>query len=356
MTREKRTAFWIGGFAVFAVLLILLHSMLLPFVAGMAVAYFLDPVADRLEKWGASRTLATCLILASFFLAVIAVFLLLFPLLQGQVVAFVARIPEYIDWIRDLAEPVLQRLQAKLTEADIEKLRSAAGTFAGDAIQWITGLLKNMWSSGKAIFNVLSLVVITPLVSFYLLRDWDKIVAHIDGLLPRDNAPTIRLQMKAIDDTLSSFVRGQASVCLLLAVYYATGLSFLGLDFGLIVGIGAGVISFIPYIGASIGLAVGVGIAIAQFADWVPVVQVAAVFIVGQVTESYVLSPKMVGERVGLHPVWLIFALLAGGALFGFTGVLLAVPVAAVIGVLIRFGTERYLDSRLYHGSGGGDV
>jgi len=201
---------------------------------------------------------------------------------------------------------------------------------------------------------VLSLIVITPVVAFYLLRDWDRIVERFDSYLPRDAAPTIREQMRAIDTTIAGFVRGQATVCLALAVWYGAALTVVGLKSGLLVGLGAGAISFIPYLGAATGLAVAVAIAWVQFASWPMVAVVAVVFVVGQLAESYVLTPRLVGDRIGLHPVWIIFALLAGGALFGFTGVLLAVPVAAVIGVLIRFGLKRYLASPLYTGHRGG--
>ncbi len=342
---------WLAGLALFAALLYLLSDVLLPFVAGMAVAYFLDPVADRVEKWGLSRMLATVIILAAFFIVAIAGIVLLFPLLQAQVVGLAQRIPQLVEAIRDQAEPLLATLQASLSEEQIGELRQAAGGYAGDIIGWISGILAGLLSGGLVLFKLASLVVITPVVSFYLLRDWDRIIAHLDSLLPRGHAATIRRISTDIDDTIAGFVRGQASVCLILGVYYGTALSLAGLESGLLVGFGAGLISFIPYIGASVGLLVGVTIAIAQFTDWLPVFLVAGIFIAGQVAESYVLTPKLVGDRVGLHPVWIIFALLAGGALFDFTGVLLAVPVAAVIGVLVRFGQTRYLEL----GQGDGD-
>lgn len=205
-----------------------------------------------------------------------------------------------------------------------------------------------LWSGGLAVFNALSLVVIMPVVAFYLLRDWDRIVAHVDSLLPRDAADTVREQVREIDDRLSGFVRGQASVCLVLGTWYAVGLTIVGLDFGVLVGVGAGLISFVPYLGTALGLIAGLGLAIAQFDSWLPIGLVAAVFATGQILEGYVLTPRLVGERVGLHPVWVLFALMAGGALLGFTGVLLAVPAAAVIGVLVRFAIGRYLQSPLY--------
>jgi len=352
MTREQRLKWWLAGLAVFLGVLYLLNDMLLPFVAGMAVAYFLDPVADRLERWGCSRTVATSLITLAFFAAVIALLVILFPLLQRQVVGFASRVPGYVDALRELAAPVLERVQATLSEKDIQGLQAAAKTYAGDAVRWFSNLLQGIWGGGVALFNMLSLLIITPVVSFYLLRDWDTVTAKVDSWLPLKAAPAIREQLSAIDQTIAGFVRGQACVCLILAAFYAVGLSLAGLEFGLLVGMGAGVISFVPYLGAAVGLCIGVGIAFAQFAEWTPIVLVAAVFFVGQTAESYVLTPRLVGGRVGLHPVWIIFALLAGGAVFGFTGVLLAIPVAAVIGVLLRFGLGRYLESPLYKGGG----
>ena len=326
--------------------------MLLPFVAGMGVAYFLDPVADRLEKWGLSRTLATSLITAAFFVGVIVLLILLVPLLEGQVVAFIGRLPGYAEALREYAGPLLERLEASLSAGDMESLGDAAGAYAGQAIKWVGALLANVWSGGVAVFQLLSLVVITPLVSFYLLRDWDRIVEQIDAYLPRKSAHVIHEQIGKIDRTVAGFVRGQATVCLILAVYYAVGLSLVGLEFGLLIGLGTGLISFIPYFGMMMGLAAGFGVALAQFSDIGSIALVAGVFAVGQVMEGNFLTPNLVGERIGLHPVWIIFALLAGGTLFGFTGILLAVPAAAVIGVLVRFALERYRDSRLYEGLG----
>ena len=345
---------WLIGLAVFAAFLYLLSDVLLPFVAGMAVAYFLDPAADKVEKWGASRMFATVIILAAFFIVAIAGIVLLFPLIQAQIVGLAARIPQLVEALRNQAEPLLAALQANLSEQQIGDLRQTAGNYAGDAIGWISGVLAGLLSGGLALFKLLSLIVITPVVSFYLLRDWDRIIAHMDSLLPRGQSSNIRGIVADIDDTIAGFVRGQANICLILGLYYGVALSLAGLESGLLVGLGAGLISFIPYIGASVGLIVGVSIAIAQFSDWMPVFIVAAIFIAGQVAESYVLTPNLVGDRVGLHPVWIIFALLAGGALFDFTGVLLAVPAAAVIGVLIRFAQSRYLELGRRDGEGDG--
>ncbi len=354
MTSEQRLMCWLFFFCIIAFLLYLLSGVLTPFVAGMAVAYFFDPVADRLEKIGCSRGLAAGLIIAAFFIVAFGGLVLLFPLLQSQVVGLISKTPALIDAVRLQAEPLMQRLQADLTPEAVERLRDAAGDYAGDLIRWLTGILAKMWSGGVAFLQLASLIVITPVVAFYLLRDWDAITKRVDAWLPQSSAPLIRRQMSEINKTIAGFVRGQSSVCLLLAVFYALGLTLLGLQFGLLVGLGAGLISFIPYVGASIGFLVGVGIALAQFSDWLPIILVAVVFIIGQIAESYFLTPRLIGEQVGLHPVWIIFALLASGAIFGFTGVLLAIPVAAVIGVLARFGIESYKKSNLYLDEGGG--
>lgn len=353
MTRDRQALFWIAGFAAFAGLLHLLSGILLPFVAGMAVAYFLDPVADWLENRKISRATATTLILLAFFIVAGALLTMLFPLLKGQVVELFQMIPGIVETLRMEALPRLEGLVAELPPQTMDDIRNAAKEFAGRAVKGFTALAANIWSGGLAFFNALSLLIITPVVSFYLLRDWDLITGKIDSWLPRAAAPAIREQALAIDATLAAFVRGQSSVCLVLAAFYGVGLSMVGLQSGLLVGLGAGFISFIPYVGAAFGLAVGLGIALFQFSDWPPVVIVAAIFLAGQTVESHVLTPRLVGDRVGLHPVWIIFALLAGGALFGFTGVLMAVPAAAVIGVLVRFAIGRYLASPLYDGRPG---
>ena len=350
MSNERQMIFWVVGFIAAMALLNLLSSILLPFVAGMAVAYFLDPVADWLEARKFSRAISTMIILLAFFMLTGLLVTLLFPLLQRQVVELFRMIPGIVETIRTEAVPWLEQSIAGLSPEALEDVRNAAKEFAGNSVKWFSSMASNLWSGGVAFFNMLSLIVITPVVAFYLLRDWDLITAKINGWLPRRPAPTIRQQFVEIDRTLAAFVRGQSSVCLVLALLYGIGLTVVGLKSGLLVGLGAGLISFIPYLGAASGLIVGLGIAVFQFNEWVPIAIVAGIFLTGQTLESYVLTPRLVGDRVGLHPVWIIFALMAGGALFGFTGILLAVPVAAVIGVLVRFSIERYLDSPLFHG------
>jgi len=352
MSPERRLGLWLLVLVGAGVLIYLLRGALLPFVAGMAVGYLLDPLADRLEALKCPRGLAAAVILGAFFVGVVAILVVLAPVLQVQVAGFVARVPAYAESLQALAEPMIAQFKARLTEAQMDQLREAAGGYAGDVVGWLGGLVGGLFSGGLAVFSVLSLVVIMPVVAFYLLRDWDRIIASLDALLPLGAAETVREQVREIDTRLSGFVRGQAIVCLVLGTWYAVGLSLVGLDFGLLVGLGAGLISFIPYFGTAVGLGVGVGLALAQFSEWLPIALVAAVFVSGQVLEGFVLTPNLVGERVGLHPIWVLFALMAGGGLMGFTGVVLAVPAAAAIGVVVRFGVERYLQSPLYRGTG----
>ncbi|MBF0306075.1 MAG: AI-2E family transporter [Alphaproteobacteria bacterium] len=348
MSGESRIRFWLIGLAVLFVLLYLLRGVLLPFVAGMAVAYFLDPVVDRLQRLGLSRLASTSLITAGFLAVALLGLLLVVPVLESQIVGFATRLPRYAAGLAQRLEPVIAAAADYLDASDIERLRAAAGEYAGTAVRWAGTMIGNLVTGGLALFNILSLLFITPVVAFYLLRDWDDMTSTVDSWLPRRNAEVIREQLREIDRTLAGFVRGQATVCLVLGLFYALGLTLVGLDLGLIVGLGAGLISFVPYLGTIIGFVIGIGLAVAQSQGWALPGMVAGVFLVGQVLEGNVLTPRLVGDRVGLHPVWVIFAILAGGALFGFVGVLLAVPVAAVIGVLARFTLRRYLSSPLY--------
>lgn len=327
-----------------------LRSVLLPFVAGAAVAYFLDPLADWLERRGLSRIMATVVITTMFLLLFAGALLLLIPALHAQISDFVHRLPDYLHALERRFEPTILQAKKLLPPDQVAKLRDGVMSMVGDAASWGLRVVKGVLTSSLALINILSLLVVTPVVAFYLLRDWDRMVETVDGWLPRHHAPTIRALLHEINDMLAGFVRGQATVCLALGSIYAIGLSLVGLDLGLVVGLGAGMASVIPYVGTISGLVISLGLAFAQFSDTLSVALVAAVFGLGQFLEGNVLSPLLVGERIKLHPVWLIFALLAGAALFGFVGILLAVPVAAVIGVLVRYFLGRYLNSPLYYG------
>ncbi|HMA48841.1 MAG TPA: AI-2E family transporter, partial [Magnetospirillaceae bacterium] len=268
LTRDLRLRFWLGGFVIFLVLLYLLRSILLPFVAGMAIAYLLDPLALRLQKWGLSRTLATVSITLFFFCATVLVLVLLAPILQEQLVGFVQRVPGYVSQLIRRGTPLWKVAKSYLAPGDIAKLRASAGDYAGTVIEWFAGLVGTLLTGSLALVNLLSLIFITPMVTFYLLRDWSGMTRRVDELFPRRHAATIRQQLQAIDRILSGWVRGQALVCLALGVIYGAGLSVVGLDLGLVVGLGAGMLSFIPYLGTFTGLVVGIGLALAQSQDW----------------------------------------------------------------------------------------
>ncbi|MBP2314014.1 AI-2E family transporter [Azospirillum soli] len=352
MSPAKQLRFWLIGLGLFVLALWMLSGMLLPFVAGLAIAYLLDPVVDRLERWGLPRWLATTTVLLSFVVVLVLFALLLLPLVQAQVAHLIEVLPHYATVLRERVLPMLDRLIHRLSPEDVERLRGAAGSYAGDVVGWVGRMLTRILSGGLALFDVLSVLFITPIVAFYLMRDWDVLVATVDSWLPRHHAETIREQAREVDSTLAGFVRGQALVCVVLGVFYAVALSAAGLDFGLVIGLVAGLLSFIPYVGSLFGFVSSTGLALLQFDELWRVGIVVGIFLFGQAVEGNVLTPKLVGEKVGLHAVWVIFALLAGGSLFGFVGVLLAVPVAAVIGVLTRFALRQYLASPYYRGNG----
>ena len=350
MTATQHLRFWLIGLVVAGGLIWLLSDVLFPFVAGMAIAYLLDPLADRLEAVKAPRWLATTLVLLTFLLIIVLAVIVLAPLIQAQIVGLVAALPGYADALERAMTPLFETLRARIADGEFEQLRDSLSQYVGSAVGWIGTVIGGIWRGGMAVLDLISLMVITPVVAFYLLRDWDRLTARVDGLLPRPYADTIRDLMAEVDRSLASFIRGQGMVCTILGIFYAAGLTVAGLNFGLLVGLGAGLVSFIPYVGSGLGFIVATGIAVFQFDNWVMWLVVAGIFMVGQAVEGNFLTPKLVGGSVGLHPVWVMFALLAGGSLFGFTGLMLAVPVAAVIGVMVRFFIGRYLDSHYYLG------
>jgi predicted PurR-regulated permease PerM len=348
VTTRNQTLFWLGLLVGILVLLWLLADILLPFLVGLAIAYFLDPIVDRLVVLKVPRGIASLIVLLVFLTLVVLVFLLLVPLLQGQVAGLIVRVPHLVQLAQGEFDRAFRSLREHLEPEDFDKVRQIVGTKLGDVFGWTAQLLQSLITSSFAHFNILSLVFITPIVAFFLLRDWDRIVVTVDDWLPRRHLETIRDQARLVDETLAGYIRGQGTVCLVLGAYYAVALSIVGLEFGAAVGFLVGLLTFIPYIGATVGALLSVGLALAQFENWHRVGLVAAIFLIGQFVEGNFVTPKLVGDRVHLHPVWVMFALLAFGALFGFVGLLVAVPVAAVLGVLIRFALKRYLASPLY--------
>ncbi|WP_439123654.1 AI-2E family transporter [Marivita sp.] len=343
---REQLKYWGIAAVVISVVLWFLGDVLLPFVLGGAIAYFLDPVADRLERMGSSRVMATAIITVVGVVAFVLLLLWVIPSLVNQALDLFDVAPTLFANLRDF---LIERFPDIM---DTESPLRQSLVSIGETIKSRGGeLLNTLLSSAAGIINIVMLFVIVPVVAVYLLLDWDNMVARIDELLPRDHAPTIRKLAADIDRTLASFIRGMGTVCIILGTYYAVALMALGLQFGLVVGFVAGLVTFIPYLGALIGGALAIGLALFQFwGDWVSIGLVAGVFVLGQVIEGNVLTPKLVGSSVGLHPVWLILALSIFGTLFGFVGMLVAVPVAASIGVVARFAANQYLQSRLYRG------
>jgi predicted PurR-regulated permease PerM len=347
--RRQRIALLAGVVVVFWLVLQLFATILLPFVAAAGVAYFLDPLAGRLTRAGMPRGLAALLLVILLIAAVLLFLLLFYPLILAQLGLLITRLPEYAGMLRQAAMTVMARLQDRLGADFVNaRLRELVGSQAGNMLSFLATAASRLLGGGFAIFNALTLLVVTPVVSFYLLRDWPRVIAKLDTWLPRRYEGVIRAQAREVDRILSAWVRGQALCCLALALYYTLALTLVGLDLGLLVGLAAGLLSFIPYVGSIVGLVTALGLALAQFPSWWGVAAVAAVFFVGQILEGYVIYPRFLGDRVELPAVWVIFALFAGGAAFGFLGVLLAVPVTATIGVLARFWLRRYLTSPLY--------
>lgn len=353
MTIQRQALVWGGGFVVFLLLVWALSGILLPFVAGMAVAYLLDPAADRLEALGLSRLAATTLITLLCTAVFLISLMVLLPLFYEQAVNFVQAIPNLVDSARELVAGLSDGYLAKIfAYAGVDLSETMTGSSGVQT--WFLHQLASGWEQGIAVLGLLSLLIVTPIVAFYMLLDWDNMVERIDDLVPRDHVETVRRLAREIDEVLAGFVRGQGAVCLLLGSFYGISLTLLGLEFGLIVGLIAGLISFIPYVGSIVGFFLAVIIAVFQFwPDYGWIIAVASVFVIGQFFEGNFLTPKLVGGRVRLHPLWVMLALFAFGYLFGFLGMLLAVPVAAAIGVFVRFAAGRYLHSALYRGEDG---
>jgi predicted PurR-regulated permease PerM len=348
---RRQVFFWIGALAIFVIFLTVFSSILLPFVAGMALAYFLDPVADWLERRGLSRMMATVVILITFVLLFALSLIIIIPVVVAQASDFITRIPGYISSLQQLVAGTGSTILPDWVAAQVESIRENFSKLLAEGAGFIGTLLTQIWNSGKSLLDVVSLLVVTPVVAFYLLLDWDRMIKKVDSWIPRDHVQTVRQIASDMDTTIAGFVRGQGSMCLILAIYYAVGLSLAGLNFGLLIGFATGMLSFIPYVGATLCLLIAGGVALVQFgADYVSIAIVLGVYFTGQFMEGNVLQPKLVGGSVGLHPVWLMFALFAFGAMFGFVGLLIAVPAAAAVGVLVRFALSRYLESDLYHG------
>ena len=352
---RRPALFWLGLLAGFGVILWLLSPILAPFVLGMAMAYLVDPLVGRLERLGLSRATVSGGIILAVFGSSALVLALLVPLLVEQVTSLAARLPDLVARAHQALVPLASELMRRVgapssgvPPAPTAEVLQHTASIAGD-------LLKRFLARGLALVNLLSLLCLTPLVAFYLLRDWPKLIAEVDGWLPRQHAPRIRQELRKIDAVLAGFARGSAIVCAVLAAYYALALTAVGLEFGLIIGLTAGAVSFVPYLGVIFCLVSSIGVALYQFWPlWGRIALVAGVCVSGQLLQDNLLAPRLIGHQVGLHPLWVTFGVLAGGRLFGFVGVLLAVPVCSVIGVLLRSAMEAYRQSPLYAGNDAG--
>lgn len=346
--REQAKYWGIALLVLFAALWFL-GNVILPFLVGGAVAYFMDPVADRLERLGLSRIAATAVLTMGAVLVVVLLVLSVIPTLVEQLGALVNAAPAIATQFQTFLIDRFPELQDN-TSTIRQTLAQIATAIQSQGADLVQGLL----SSALGVINAVVFIVVVPVVAFYMLMDWDHMVAKLDAILPRDHAPVVRRLAAEIDGTLAAFVRGQLTVCLLLGTFYSVALMLAGLQFGLVVGAIAGAITFIPYVGALVGGALAIGLALFQFwGDWLSIGIIAAIFAFGQFIEGNILTPKLVGDSIGLHPVWLIFALSAFGSVFGVVGMLVAVPIAAAMGVLIRFAMQQYHASLLYQGIAG---
>jgi predicted PurR-regulated permease PerM len=338
-----RWLLWIGGIVLVWMFIYGIRGALLPFVLGLAIAYLLDPAVDRLEKFKLPRWLATTLTLVLFFAGISSVGFLLAPILSDQVQGIVRSLPGYIERVRPF---VMNLVENSGQGAEAQKFVNEAGA---KAFSFISDRLGSVLAGSLQLFHVVTLLLISPVVAFYILRDWDGLIAKLDSWLPRDQEPVIKKLLGDSDRALGGFIRGQITLCLVIGAIYAICWSLLGLQYGLLLGILTGILAFVPSVGQLLGTVLAVTIAISQYGGNVPqIALVAGVYVFAQILETAFLIPKLVGEKVGLHPVWVLFAVFAGGELMGMVGIFIAVPVAAVLAVLARWGVDQYLASRYY--------
>ena len=350
MTMRQQGLFWLGALAVIFLTLYLLSPILLPFVLGIILAYLLNPIVTRLERIRVRRTVAALLVSGVIILVFAAALSFVVPFIANEITNLIASLPEIIHNLQKFAAeqgaPVIERIGGP--EAVLQ-VQQAIGEMVNSAGGLLRDILASIWSGGEAVMNAFMLVIVTPIIAFYLLIDWPRMTRTIDSWLPRRHDDTVRRLWREMDRSIAGFLRGQTVVVILLAAFYSIALSLIGLNWALVIGIGAGLLSFVPLVGAVTGFMVSGAVATVQFwPEWWMIALTLGVFVFGQIVEGYVIAPKIVGEATGVHPVWLMFALFAFGYLFGFVGLLLAVPLAAMIAVLCRFAIARYMDSSLY--------
>lgn len=334
---------------LFVAVLYYLAPVLTPFAIAAMFAYLFDPPTSRLVRLGLSRNLAVCIVFALLALLLVLVLVLLLPYLSRQIAIFIRQLPAWFAWAQSVAVPwINQRFGLGLEMPDTQSIVTVLQDHWKEAGGFATTLVAGVSKSGLALISWITRLVVVPVAFFYLLRDWHVLIERIHELLPRSVEAVVSKLARESDETLSAFVRGQLLVMIALGVIYGIGLWAVGIDVGPLIGLIAGLISFVPYLGSIVGIGMGIIAALVQYGDWLHLALVVAVFVTGQLLEGYVLVPRLVGERIGLHPLAVIFAVLAGGELFGFLGVLLALPTASVLVVVLHYAHERYRASSLY--------
>lgn len=361
MSLRTQLLIWVGFFAVTILMVWIFRPILLPFVIGLILAYLLNPLVGALERIHIGRPWATAIVLLAVIVIIFTIFIILVPPLVEQALGLLGRLPGYVGDLQELAQRIVPQLAEWLGPERMNQLEASIAELAGRSVDFVGSLTATLATSGLNVINTIALLIITPVVAFYLLIDWDGMLRRVDDLLPRDYADEIRGVLNQIDRSMAGVIRGQGSVVLVLCIYYATALTTAGLNYGLAIGLIGGVLSFIPYVGFAVGFVLSMTVALVQFwpDQWLFVLIVFGVYMVGQFLEANVLYPKLVGQSIDINPVWLMFALFAFGLLFGFLGLLLAVPLTAIAGVLARYGLRKYQESSLYLGrqvAAGADV
>lgn len=355
MTLRNQVLIWIAFLAVLSLMLWLFRGILLPFVVGAALAYLLNPLVNQLQRWHFNRAWATAVVLLSVITIILGLFFILVPLVGQQIVGLLQRLPGYAADLQALARRWAPELNAWLGPERAAQVEATVTDLLGRMVGLVGVVTGEIVSSGLTVISAIGFAVFTPVVAFYLLLDWQSMVRGLQDLLPHDHRDEINVILHDIDSSMAGVIRGQGGVVLIDMAYYATALTLVGLNFGLAIGLIAGLFSFVPFVGFALGFGLSMGIALLQFqANWWLIVVVFSIYMIGQFIEGNVLYPKLVGSSININPVWLMFALLAFGALFGFVGLLLAVPLAAIGAVLIRFGVAKYKASSLYLGQNGG--
>ena len=350
MTARNQALFWSLSFLGFLSFIYIFKSILLPFVLGIAVAYLLNPLVNAFRTAGIGRKLATFSILGGFLFVVAALLAVLAPVLSKQMTQLINDFPQYLDQVNQALTPYAQKVSALLGQENSEDIQGFLKDQSGMAINIAQNIAGGLAKGGQLFFDLVSVIVLMPVVAYFMMVEWNTMTDWVKDLMPRDHKKTILNLLSQMDQKISGFVRGQISVAVILAVLYAVALTIAGLKYGFLIGLVSGLLAIIPMVGSVIGLIVSVGVAWFQSGDLTFVAIIAGIFLAGQLLEGNVLSPKIVGESVGMHPLWVFFALMAGGSLFGILGMLLAVPVAAVAGVLLAFGIAQYKLSALYKG------